>query len=166
MRKKYKGIIYSVLSILLIILIVLWFYNPEFKHIEDKNGIDNYSLNTITDRNIIKLNSGPLYDMKDDTVNDSKVTFSIFSGVMEIHGDKYTNESLQIDLKNLEINKGNLQVVLLVDNKIIHRFKPNKLNQSYRLDEISGYVALRVAGESASFEMEYYITKLGIDEIS
>lgn len=164
MIKKYKGIIYSVLSICLIILIVLWFHDPGFEHIEDTNGIDNYSLNTITDRNIIKLNSDPLYETdNDNTTNDSKLSLIKFSGVMEIHGKDYNNESLQIDLKNLKIIEGNLQAVLLVDNKIIHKFNPNESNQSFKLDNISGYVALRIAGESAKFEMEYYVNM--IDDI-
>lgn len=160
MRKKNKGIIYGAFSICLIILIVLWFHDPEFKHIEDTNGINNYSLNTITDRNIIKLNSGPLYETENgNTINDSKLSLTKFSGVMEIHGKDYKNESLQVDLKNIKIAEGNLQAVLLVDNKIIHKFNSNESNQSFKLDNISGYVALRIAGESAKFEMEYYINE-------
>lgn len=159
MSKKLKGIIYSVLSVCFIILIVLWFYDPEFEHIEDTNGIDNYSLNTITDRDIIKLNCGPLYETdNDNTINDSKLSLIKFSGVMEIYGEDHTNENLQIDLMNLKITEGNLQVVLLVDNEIIHKFKSNELNQSFKLDEISGFVAIRIAGESANFEMEYYVS--------
>ncbi len=161
MSKKLKYIIYSVLSVCLIILVVLWFYDPKFEHIEDTNGINNYSLNIITDRNIIKLNSGPLYETdNDNTTNDSKLSLIKFSGVMEIHGKEYNNESLQIDLKNLKIIEGNLQAVLLVDNKIIHKFNPNESNQSFKVDNISGYVALRIAGESAKFEMEYYVSKV------
>lgn len=161
MSKKLKGIIYSVLSVCLILLIVLWFYDPKFEHIEDKNGIDNYSLNTITDSNIIKLNCGPLYETDNEyIIDDSKISLIKFSGVMEIHGEDYNNESLQIDLKNLKITEGNLQTVLLVDNKIIHKFNSNESNQSFKVDNISGYVALRIAGESANFEMEYYISKV------
>ena len=78
---------------------------------------------------------------------------------MEIHGKDYKNESLQVDLKNIKIAEGNLQAVLLVDNKIIHKFNSNESNQSFKLDNISGYVALRIAGESAKFEMEYYINE-------
>ena len=161
MSKKLKGIIYSVLSVCLILLIVLWFYDPKFEHIEDINGIDNYSLNTITDSNIIKLNCGPLYETDNEyIIDDSKISLIKFSGVMEIHGEDYNNESLQIDLKNLKITEGNLQTVLLVDNKIIHKFNSNESNQSFKVDNISGYVALRIAGESANFEMEYYISKV------
>ena len=161
MSKKLKGIIFSVLLICLVILVVLCFYAPNFEHIEDTNGIDNCSLNTITDRNIIKLNCGPLYETDNEyIIDDSKISLIKFSGVMEIHGEDYNNESLQIDLKNLKITEGNLQTVLLVDNKIIHKFNSNESNQSFKVDNISGYVALRIAGESANFEMEYYISKV------
>lgn len=161
MSKKLKGIIYSLLSVCLIILVVLWFYDPKFEHIEDTNGIDNYSLNTLTDKNIVKLNSGTLYETNNDNaINDSKLSFIKFSGVMEIYGEDHTNESLQIDLKNLKIDEGNFQAALLVDNKIIHKFDSNDLNQSFKVDNISGYVTLRIAGESAKFEMEYYVNKV------
>jgi len=157
MSKRLKGILFGIISICLIILIALWFYDPEFKHIEDTNGSEDYSLTTITDRNIIKLNSGPLYELNDDKINDSKISFSKFSGVMQIYEKDCNNENLQINLKNLKINEGNLQVVLLVDNEIVYKFKSNESNQTYKLEKVSGYVAVRIAGESANFEMEYYV---------
>jgi len=157
MSKRLKYIIYGVLTICLITLITLWFYDPEFEHIEDTNGIDNYSLTTITDRDIVKLNSGPLYETSDDKPHGSKPDFSIFSGVMEIYSKDCVNENLQIDVTNIKITKGNLRVILLVDDEIMHDFNINESSQSFVLNEVSGHVAIRIAGESAKFKMEYYV---------
>lgn len=157
MSKKFKIMLYCAISIILVVLVVLWFYDPEFEHIKDTNGVDNYSLSTITDKDIIDLDSGPIYESNDHKINDSKMSYSIFSGVMEIYSKDYSDPNLQIDLANLKITEGNLRVVLLVDNKIVHEFKLNETNQSFELNKVSGCVAIRIAGESANFEMEYYV---------
>ena len=158
MNKKLKVIIYTLIVIVLIAAVILWFYNPEMKHIEDTNGADNYSLTTITDKNIVKLNTGCIYEQSDaDEPYDNKTQFDMFSGVCEIFGEDYKNKDFQITVKNISVSKGNLRVVLLLDNQIVHEFKLNyQSEQLFELNNATGHIALRIAGESANLELEYY----------
>jgi hypothetical protein len=156
-NKKFKFAICSIFSVCLIVLVIFWFYDPEFKHIEDTNGAEDYSVVTITDKNIIDLDFGTIYESDENEINDNKMAFHLFSGVMQIYEKDYTGQNLQVELANFKIEKGNLKVVLLVDEKIIHEFNVNESNQTFKLNNASGCVSIRLAGESASFEMEYYV---------
>ena len=60
-----------------------------------------------------------------------------------------------ITIYNLWVEEGNLKVVLLHNDEIVHEFKLNEISQSYTLENPKGTVSLRVAGESANFTMSY-----------
>ena len=55
-----KKLISAVFAIVLIVIAVFWFSGDDLNHIEDTNGANNYSLQTITDENIRNLDIGAL----------------------------------------------------------------------------------------------------------
>ena len=67
-----------------------------------------------------------------------------------IYGNRF-----DITLYNTTVTEGNLRIVLLHNNEIVHEFKLNELSQTYTLENPKGTVSLRVAGESANFKLAY-----------
>ena len=126
--------------------------------IEDTNGDDDYSLATITEENILKLDlGGSSYSTSgDDITTGQKYSSKNFSGVVEIYTISLLGKSdIEIDLASIFVKKGNFKLVVVVDDEIVHEFDNEEMMQTFRLDDISGDVSIRMAGESASFE--FYI---------
>ena len=48
------------------------------------------------------------------------------------------------------------KIVLLEDDEIVHEFELNELTQTFVLEKPSGYISLRIAGESADFQLDYH----------
>ena len=159
MNQKTKNIFWGLFAIVLIVISVVWFMSDGIEHIVDSNGDDNYSLTTITDDNIIKMNIGSmgLKESRDSITNTTSYSSKKYTGVSEIYGTNITTNHMEITINHAQVNEGNFKIVLVVDDEIIHEFKLNELTQTYTLKNVSGYVSLRIAGESANFMLDYYI---------
>ena len=83
-----------------------------------------------------------------------------FTGVYEILYDNFVLPSdFEINLTAYEIRGGNFKLVVVHDDKIVATLDPDTFVE-YRLEDVTGTVSLKIAGESASFsfcmsEMEY-----------
>lgn len=151
-------------AIILIAVAVVWFMRNGIDHIEDTNGADDFTLQQITDENIIKDDLGAVGGPKisTHTLTGDTVEFSAkkFTGVYEILYDNYIMPSdFQLDLTNYEISGGNFKLVVVHNDEIVATLEPD-LFVSYCLEDVKGTVSLRIAGESASFsfcmsEMDY-----------
>ncbi len=132
-------------------------FNSGIEHIEDTNGADNYSLQEITDDNIINMDTGALNLVKSNELfNDLPVYKSDkYTGVSEIYLTNLITNRFDITLYNTYVNSGNLRIVLIYNDEIVHDFKINEVIQTYTLENVNGTVSLRVAGESADFEFCY-----------
>ena len=64
----------------------------------------------------------------------------------------------KLEIKTVKATKGNLRLVILSDNQIIHDFLINQPNQTYSIDESQGDISLVVAGESANFEVVFTVS--------
>lgn len=128
--------------------------------IEDTNGADDYSIVTISDERII---SGSSYSMMGSvsshkTTNTySKGTFkcSKFSGVHEINS--FTTKSNQLKYTiDFKVESGNCVLAIISDDEIIKKVEANT-DTTFTLP-YSSKQKLKVVGESAKFELEYYVS--------
>lgn len=157
MSEKTKKILLIIGAVALIAVCGFWFLSNGLEHIEDTNGADNFALQTITDDNIINLDTGAL-NLKESTDAISKTTTyssDKFTGVAEIYGINYMGNRFDITINHARVDSGNFKIVLLEDDRIVHEFKLNELSQSFTLENPSGYISLRIAGESADFRFDY-----------
>ena len=135
----------------------------DLKHIEDTNGSDDYTLTTITDENIINRDIGALTPYVIDRNSVFKQLTGISTGV-RIYSDKFTGvaeilsagyvlpSDFVLDLASFQIYEGNLKMAVVLDQEIVAEIEPGTLLE-YRLDDVVGTVSLRIAGESASYEI-------------
>lgn len=160
MDEKKKMMIARIAAVLLIGIALFWFLGSDIEHIEDTNGPDNYSLTTITDENIIKRDVGATgLNKKKGLLTGDVIEFTSkkFTGVEEIFYTNYIGKSdFYIDLYNFEVHEGNFKMAIVLNNEIVAELEPG-LMVNYELNDITGTIALRIAGESASF-------KFGINE--
>lgn len=142
-----------------IVFAVLMLSSPKIEHIEDTNGPDIYTLHTITDANIIERNVGAKgLTKKTSSVNDTvEYKSDKFTGVEEIYGTNIVANRIDITITNLQVTSGNFRAVVLHNDEIVHEFKVNEMMETFTLEKPNGYVAIRIAGESADFYLTYDI---------
>ncbi len=138
--KKIKAISLVILSL------IMAFTLTSCAHIKDTNGKDDYSLNTITDEEIINSTSSVVSTSIGIQKGDEYTyKFGKISGVKVITTFDFTGYLLVET--NLEITKGNAKLVLVNDGKIIKTFNNNQADNYF--GRISGKCYLKLAGESA-----------------
>ena len=159
MNEKFKKIIFGIGAVVLIAVCGVWFLSSDLEHIEDTNGADNFSLQTITDSNIINRDIGAmgLEKSTDSAFNTTTYSSNKFTGVEEIFGENIWGNRFEITVNHARVDSGNFKIVLLEDDKIVHEFTLNELMQTYVLENPNGYISLRIAGESADFMFDYHI---------
>ncbi|MBR6567845.1 MAG: hypothetical protein IKK60_04245 [Clostridia bacterium] len=151
-----KKVFTAVGIVVFIAVFALWMMSSDLEHIEDTNGADNYTLQEINDSNIIKMDVGALnFSVSEAPLTMKEYSSDKFTGVAEIYGTNIKGNRLDITLYNLWVESGNFKAVLVHNDEIVHEFKLNELMQTYTLENPDGYVALRIAGESADFEFSY-----------
>ena len=157
MIKKLGGLIFIVAFI--VVFIVLMAGDKKIEHIEDTNGADNYSLQTITDENIEKRDIGAkgFVSETNNITNKTKYYSKKYTGVTEVDGGTCITSEYTIYIQRFELKEGNAKLVLLKDDKIVHEFKPGETMQEFSVENAKGsYMSLRIAGESAKFELELF----------
>lgn len=156
---KLKKILLAVGVVIFVAFFAVSMLTSDLEHIEDTNGADNYSLQQITDSNIINMDVGALNYKKSESIISDTVTYSSdkFTGVAEIYGINLIGNRFEITVNHASVKSGNFKIVLLEDDEIVHEFKLNELTQTYVLENPKGYIALRIVGESADFMFDYYI---------
>lgn len=154
-----KKILPIAIAAILVVAMAVWFIMDKPEHIEDTNGADNYSLQTITDENICKLDMSALNIVEDNNIVGEAVTYKSekFSGVYEVFTENIVTNRYEITVNHAKVNAGNFKMVLCVDDKIVHTFKLNELSQTFVLENVKGSVSLRIAGESAEFMFDYSV---------
>ena len=158
LKKAPKWLI--IVAVLLVVAVLFGFENFGNKVVyEDTNGDDVFTLQTITDENIIKRDIGASgLVTEENSLNDTINYLSkSFSGVELIYGENIIGNRFEITVNHAKVTKGNFKMVLLEGDEIVHEFKLNELTQTYVLENPSGYVALVIAGESAEIQFDYSI---------
>lgn len=157
--KKVENILWCVFAVVMVVVFIVLFMNDDLKHIEDTNGADNYSLQTITDENICKLDMGALNITEHEELVGETVTYKsdCFTGVYEVFRENMVTNRFEITVNHAKVSAGNFKMVLCVDDEIVHTFTLNELTQNFVLEDVNGTVSLRIAGESADFQFDYFI---------
>lgn len=160
MNQKLKKVLLIAGVAVFIAVALLWIFGSGLKHIEDTNGPDNYALTAITDGDIIKNEMGALTPV---TARAALIGDAIhfesnkFTGVSELLYNNYVLPSDVIfSINTLSVTEGNFRMVVVHDGKIVAEIKPNseELIQEVRLENVTGYVSVRIAGESASYSFQ------------
>ena len=157
MKKKLLPLLILVFAV----VVGVWLFMDTPDPIQDTNGPDDFSLTTITDENIIRQDMGarnPVavrnlsFDFGGITISNG-VHFSSesFTGVYEImYGNFLLNSDVTITLYDFTVESGNFKMCVVYDDEIVAVLEPGELVE-YRLEDVNGTVALRIAGESASY---------------
>ena len=126
-------------------------------HIEDTNGEDDFSLETISGDDMINNSSSASTVSFTKTVgNKTEVSIKKFSGVKSIY-KKYSAEGEYKFDFDVKCNSGNLAVVLVYDDEIVKTIPVNETSSfSYSFD---GTFEVKIAGESANLEITFVIEK-------
>lgn len=124
-------------------------------HIEDINGEDDYSLNTLTEKEVLTKNPHALFFKSLTTEKNKKFKFSCekFSGVSDIISYNLNENNDYLFIVNATINSGNGEILVYKDGKRIASIDWS-LNQEIKLENIKGKISFRIAGESANMEIE------------
>lgn len=145
------------LSATLIIFSVLYVTGNVAVPYEDTNGPDDYSLQVLTDQDI--LHGVDHIKIASATIKHNKLTTctaKTMSGVETLFEASMDNETFRI-LVSCKIDKGNARLVLVVDEKIVHDFALNEENQLFVMKNVCGKIYLRLAGESAGYSVTYQL---------
>lgn len=153
------GKILTVLVIALFVGVIIMRILPKNTdgHIADVNGADNYALNTIIDADITAMagNSTGI-GVHNSSSSDATVCYSErFSGVELLHEAEVVTPVTFV-ITNASVTAGNLRIVLVQDNTVIHDFA---LTGAEQVCEVTtpGAVSLRIAGESAGFTFGFEV---------
>lgn len=144
-----------IFAIILLCMLVTLSLTACVEHIEDTNGDDNFSLETITDSDI---ESGVIStviegESKQTVVNKTTYKVKKLSGIKKLEEfDVIKSFTITSDMT---VSAGNCRLVLLKNSKI---FKDLNINGSERLTFDGGSYSLVVAGESAELSLTYTIT--------
>ena len=127
---------------------------------EDTNGADNFELQTITDENIIHLEtgaSGLAYKESNLGLLLSSEYFSKnFNGVEQIYLTNFVGASdIYVYIGHMNVESGNFRLVVINDDKIIHEFDLDTFGEEFLFEDLTGTFSIHVAGESAKFD--FYI---------
>ena len=155
LNNKTKQILTMVGALVFVVVVGVWILFGGTDHIEDTNGPEDFSLHTITDQNIIDRSIGSIGgpSISRGLLTGDTVEFSAekFTGVYEILYDNYIAPSdFEINLTNYHIHGGNFKLVVVHNDEVAAVLEPG-LFVDYRLEDITGDISLRIAGESASF---------------
>lgn len=124
-------------------------------HIKDENGKADTSLAKLTDEDI--LAKVPSYTqvaaVKNNFNNKIEYEAEKFSGVTVLENIPYAVGERLIIKSDIELEKGNLRVVLIQSGVIIKDI-PKGEDQTTIIEESRRDYELRLAGESAEFELE------------
>ena len=155
--KKAKKLLFTVVAIVLIAIAAIWFLGDNMSHIEDTNGADNFELQTITDENICNLDMGSLNVNVSESFGTATYKSGCFSGVYEVFSENVITNRYEITVNHARVDSGNFKMVLCVNDEIVHTFALNELTQTYVIENVTGNVSLRIAGESADFMFDYVV---------
>lgn len=142
----------KLLSILLIATLLLAFSSCTLSHIEDTNG-DDKSLCTLTEEEILG-NSTYVQTISSTSTRGNTITYKAkkMSGVNVMKKSIQPQGNTFVINSSITLNQGNLRVVVSCDGEIVCDI-PLEKNQVTTIDNLGGKYDIRVAGESAEFEI-------------
>ena len=125
---------------------------------EDTNGEDDYSLQTITEENIVNLDLGASGFAHEKTeafgVTSEEYKSKNFNGVERLYLTNFIAKSdVNIYVGHFNLKKGNIRLVCVLDGKIIKDIPVDTFAEIIRFEDIKGTFEIMIAGESANFSL-------------
>ncbi len=159
-RNPIVNLIFGIFAIaIVVVFIVLMCIGSPVEQIEDTNGAENFTLQTITNENIVNsdVDSTGTNTSKNKLTKTYTCSSNKFSGVEQLDTNIFSGTGDTITIEKLEVNGGNLKVAVVENNRIVHEFNLNESDQSYTVNGGAGTYNLMLAGESADFSLKYKI---------
>ena len=160
--KKLFGGIFAIVFI--IVFVVMIIKNPAPEHIKDTNGANDYTLQTITEQNVINMDLGSRGAVQEQEKGVSiagigfskgkKYSAKKFTGVFELYScHLFSGSDVNIELADFKIKGGNFKFYVVFEDEIIGTVEPNTTAKfTFENVEKSGTLRYVIAGESAAFE--------------
>ena len=128
----------------------------------DTNGPDDYTLQTITDENIIKMDiGGSGFSHKESNlfgITSEEYYSKNFNGVYRLYLTNYVLPSdAIIRISYINVHSGNFKMVAVLNDEIYYEFPIGTFSEDFYFEDMKGTFAIYCAGESADFEMHYEI---------
>ena len=160
---KIKNILWIVFAVALVVVGAIWlFAGTQLEHIEDTNGADNYSLQTITARDVTEQKMGMKGAVsKSETrfgnlSNGIKYSSKKFTGVYQLYtATLFKGSDIYVSLAEFEIKQGNFAFYVVFDGEVVGKIEPDDFaTAEFTLKNVEKTASLEyfIAGESASFE--------------
>lgn len=130
---------------------------------EDTNGPDDFTLQTITDENIINLETGSSgLSYKEQNAagfHSSKYYAKNHNGVDQIFLTDFIGPSdVEVYIGHMAVESGNFKLVVINNDEIIKEIPVDAFNESFYFENLTGTFAIHVAGESAKFDFHIDIS--------
>lgn len=165
-NEKVKKILVLAFAAAMLIFFAVWtFLNPAPEHIEDTNGPDDYSLQQITEEDIVSAKMGSRGGLSTtetswdfgavQIVNGVKYSCKKFTGVQRLYSCWIAKGSdIYIYMADFWVNSGNFGFYVVLDGEIIGEITPDSMGTvDFTIHNIekSGTLEYIIAGESANF---------------
>lgn len=159
MTRPIKKLLLWIAVIIFVIIVgrMLWNQMQELKGIKDTNGAEDFTLQTITDENIIKQDlgmKGGLHVRNSSLGNDVIISADRFTGVYEILNTNTIGISdFAISFSEFSVRSGNFKAVVVSNGKIVKviEFTNDDVSLNCIVNDLNGDVRLVIAGEEADF---------------
>lgn len=157
MFEKIKNNMFVIIVVGAFVIVgVVWLFGEKPEPIADTNGAEDFTLQTITDEDIINNDMGSYMPMSMISKPGGYLKFSSdeFSGVFEIYYDIYLGASdFVVNLEDFQVTAGNLKMCVVYEGKVVEVIEPAE-SVRYCLEDVKGPVSLMLAGESAAYSFE------------
>ena len=151
-------------ALIVVVVIAGFLFFPRMEHIADTNGAEDFSLATLTEADILAKNltctGGPNRSMGrlnlpgGWSISDGvELSAKQFSGVTDILWADYILPSdFSLSLDHFSVTEGNFRMMVINEGKIIADIQPGD-HVDILIEGLTGYTTVRIAGESAAFNI-------------
>ncbi len=148
--------------LVLLLVLLLCFLLAGCKEYEDTNGEDDFTLQTITDENIIHLDTGAsnltYKELNLGLLKSTEYSSKNFNGVEQIYLTSFWGKSdIEVYIGHMNVKKGNFKLVVINNDEIIKEIPVDAFGETYYFEDLEGDFSVHVAGESAAFSFHIEI---------
>lgn len=123
----------------------------------DTNGPDDYTLETITDENIINRDIGAAGLTYEETnmggLHSAEYSAKNLNGTEQIYLTSFWGKSdVIVYIGHMNVESGNFRLVIINNDEIIYDIPLDAFAEEFRFDDLEGDFSISVAGESACFD--------------
>ena len=103
---------------------------------------------------------------KDNIANTETYRSDDFTGSYDVFSRELADDRFELVINEARLDAGEFKMELCLDGEVVHTFVNNRLTQTFLLEDVTGTVSLRITGEGAAFQFEYYIYTFHIQQYS